>query len=92
MVRESLSRKVTFELFLIDLSIRKTQAMQGLRTWTSQAEGIVPCKGPMVESNLECSRNRTVLTTPRDGQWQFRKVKTEAMPSHLLLEALGFQN
>lgn len=61
MVRESLSREVTFELFLLDLNVKKTQAMLGLRTRASQAEGTVPCKGPMVESNLECSRNRTLL-------------------------------
>ena len=34
-------------------------------------------KGPTVEPNLVCSRNGTLLTTPREGQWQFRKVKTE---------------
>lgn len=92
MVRESLSREVTFELFLMDLKVKRTQAMQGLRTRVFQTEGTVPCKGPVVESNSVCSRNRTLLTPPKKWAVALRKVKTEAVPSHLLLAALGFQS
>lgn len=75
MVRESLSREVTFELFLMDLKVKRTQAMQGLRTRVFQTEGTVPCKGPVVESNSVCSRNRTLLTPPK--KWAVAVKKGE---------------
>lgn len=91
-VRESLSRKVTFELFLMTSVLKRCKPCWDLgQECPRQRERCHPFKGPMVEPSLECSRNRTLPISPRDGQWPLRKVKTEAVPSHLLLGALRFQ-
>lgn len=78
MVRESFCREVTFEHLVLDLNVKKIQAMQGLRRRVFQAEGMASCKGLQMEPNVVCSRNRTLLATPRDGQLQFRKANTKA--------------
>lgn len=77
MVRERLFREVIFEPFVIDPNVKKTHATQTQKKGVS-GRGNSTMQSPEVEPGWYVPETELPPTSPRDGQLQFRKMKTEA--------------